>query len=200
MLVLPSFAAGIVQTALYADFIYYFIKSNQNERIIKLPIWSVIFLITLLSLIASTACTLPTLSLHRKLPPIVLPLLLVSSTRTPVANPALLARLFQTLFCILHLLVSALIVHLITKDSFVLFQLMLARLSEIFICYRFAQSNQFVSSRQRFDWSFLKSGHNPHSNFSTTNCHFYDSSLILNESWDQAYLQAIPQTNWVRTL
>ena len=38
-LVLASFMAGIVQTLLYADFIYYFVKSNQNERIIKLPIW-----------------------------------------------------------------------------------------------------------------------------------------------------------------
>lgn len=35
---LTSFIAGIVQTFLYGDFIYYFIKSNQNERIIKLPI------------------------------------------------------------------------------------------------------------------------------------------------------------------
>ena len=37
-LVITSFIAGIVQTLLYADFIYYFVKSNQNERIIKLPI------------------------------------------------------------------------------------------------------------------------------------------------------------------
>ncbi len=34
-----SFIAGIVQTFFYADFIYYFMKSNQNERIINLPIW-----------------------------------------------------------------------------------------------------------------------------------------------------------------
>jgi len=30
--------AGILQTIFYADFIYYFIISNQNERIINLPI------------------------------------------------------------------------------------------------------------------------------------------------------------------
>lgn len=29
-IVLASFLAGIVQTILYADFIYYFVKSNQN--------------------------------------------------------------------------------------------------------------------------------------------------------------------------
>lgn len=37
-LVTISFVAGIVQTILYSDFIYYFVKSNQNERIINLPI------------------------------------------------------------------------------------------------------------------------------------------------------------------
>ena len=34
-----SFIAGVVQTFFYADFIYYFMKSNQNQRIINLPIW-----------------------------------------------------------------------------------------------------------------------------------------------------------------
>lgn len=38
-LVPVSFAAGIIQTLFYGDFIYYFIRSNQNERIINLPIW-----------------------------------------------------------------------------------------------------------------------------------------------------------------
>ena len=33
-----SFVAGTLQTVLYGDFIYYFVKSNQNERIISLPI------------------------------------------------------------------------------------------------------------------------------------------------------------------
>ena len=37
-LVWASFLAGVVQTVLYGDFIYYFIKSNQNDRIINLPI------------------------------------------------------------------------------------------------------------------------------------------------------------------
>jgi ER lumen protein retaining receptor len=37
-IVISSFLAGVVQTFLYADFIYYFIKSNQNDRIINLPI------------------------------------------------------------------------------------------------------------------------------------------------------------------
>ena len=37
-LVMISFVAGIFQSIFYADFIYYFIKSNQNERIINLPI------------------------------------------------------------------------------------------------------------------------------------------------------------------
>ena len=40
-LVRISFAAGILQTIFYGDFIYHFIKSNQNERIINLPIWFV---------------------------------------------------------------------------------------------------------------------------------------------------------------
>lgn len=42
-IVLASFLAGVVQTFLYADFIYYFIKSNQNDRIINLPIWYITF-------------------------------------------------------------------------------------------------------------------------------------------------------------
>jgi ER lumen protein retaining receptor len=33
-----SFIAGVAQTFFYADFIYYFMKSNQNQRIINLPI------------------------------------------------------------------------------------------------------------------------------------------------------------------
>ena len=37
-----SFIAGVVQTFFYADFIYYFMKSNQNQRIINLPIWWVL--------------------------------------------------------------------------------------------------------------------------------------------------------------
>jgi ER lumen protein retaining receptor len=37
-LVMISFVAGIFQTVFYADFIYYFVISNQNERIINLPI------------------------------------------------------------------------------------------------------------------------------------------------------------------
>ena len=37
-LVMISFTAGIFQTIFYGDFIYYFIQSNQNERIINLPI------------------------------------------------------------------------------------------------------------------------------------------------------------------
>jgi len=28
--VIASFLAGVIQTLLYADFIYYFVKSNQN--------------------------------------------------------------------------------------------------------------------------------------------------------------------------
>lgn len=55
-LIMISFVAGIIQTILYADFIYYFIKSNQNEHIINLPIWSVI-IIKLIN--KSLICTSP---------------------------------------------------------------------------------------------------------------------------------------------
>jgi hypothetical protein len=37
-LVMIKFVAGIIQTVFYGDFIYYFVRSNQNERIINLPI------------------------------------------------------------------------------------------------------------------------------------------------------------------
>mgnify|MGYP006897121641 CR=1 FL=1 len=34
-----SFIAGIIQTALYADFMYYFFKANQNEKFVVFPVW-----------------------------------------------------------------------------------------------------------------------------------------------------------------
>ena len=34
-----SFVAGVIQSVLYADFFWYFIKSNRNERIVKIPVW-----------------------------------------------------------------------------------------------------------------------------------------------------------------
>lgn len=33
-----SFIAGIIQTLLYADFIYYFVKANQQDRILNFPV------------------------------------------------------------------------------------------------------------------------------------------------------------------
>lgn len=89
MIVLPSFTAGIVQTALYADFIYYFIKSNQNERIIRLPIWFVIFLITILTLTPSITCTPPPLLSPQTQLTLVLPLQWVSTSHTLLVLPVL---------------------------------------------------------------------------------------------------------------
>lgn len=34
-----SFIAGIVQTLLYADFMYYFFKANQNDKFVVFPVW-----------------------------------------------------------------------------------------------------------------------------------------------------------------
>lgn len=36
--ILTSFVAGIIQTLLYADFIFYFVKANQQERIMNFPV------------------------------------------------------------------------------------------------------------------------------------------------------------------
>jgi hypothetical protein len=33
-----SFIAGVIQTLLYADFIYYFVKANQQDRILNFPV------------------------------------------------------------------------------------------------------------------------------------------------------------------
>jgi hypothetical protein len=33
-----SFIAGIIQTLIYADFIYYFVKANQQDRILNFPV------------------------------------------------------------------------------------------------------------------------------------------------------------------
>lgn len=35
---MTSFLAGTIQSILYADFIYYFFKSNHNEKIIEFPV------------------------------------------------------------------------------------------------------------------------------------------------------------------
>lgn len=35
---MTSFLAGIIQSVLYADFIYYFMKSNHNDKIIEFPV------------------------------------------------------------------------------------------------------------------------------------------------------------------
>jgi len=43
MVVWTSFIAGIIQTLLYADFIYYFVKANQQERILNFPVWAHVY-------------------------------------------------------------------------------------------------------------------------------------------------------------
>lgn len=39
--VMTSFVAGIFQSLLYADFIYYFLVSTQTQHCIKFPVWCV---------------------------------------------------------------------------------------------------------------------------------------------------------------
>ena len=36
--ILTSFIAGVLQSLLYADFIYYFVKSNQNDKFMSIPV------------------------------------------------------------------------------------------------------------------------------------------------------------------
>lgn len=33
-----SFIAGVIQTLLYADFMYYFVKANQNDKFMVFPV------------------------------------------------------------------------------------------------------------------------------------------------------------------
>ena len=37
-----SFLAGVLQTLLYADFIYYFVKANKSQNVMSFNIWSYI--------------------------------------------------------------------------------------------------------------------------------------------------------------
>ena len=36
--IMTSFVAGLLQSVLYADFIYYFVKSNQNDKNMSFPV------------------------------------------------------------------------------------------------------------------------------------------------------------------
>ena len=38
LVMMTSFLAGLLQSVFYADFIYYFVKSNQNDRLIQFPV------------------------------------------------------------------------------------------------------------------------------------------------------------------